>query len=123
MVRKKKASDTGESPLQDFDSHEILYAVDRLDDVRPILSDDGYNPPEIRNQLLKLHSMVMQKGSVSGPEGRKRHSRILTLADEIEADVEQCIDNLEKISEVVGKLLSLAGDEEWEEPEEDESLE
>lgn len=108
-----------------FDSHELLEAVDRLDDVRPVISDEGYQPPKIRIQLMKLHGMVMEMKDTSSLslDGKKRLSRVMTLAGELDMELFGCIENLEKINEVLGKLLSLGRNEEWIDPDPEEDPE
>lgn len=45
--------------LQDFDTRRLLAAVDEVDTLRGLLTDDGIRPPEIRDRLLKLHQLAM----------------------------------------------------------------
>ena len=39
---------------EDFDTMDILYAIDRLDEIRSIVADD------VRDRLLKLHKIGAQ---------------------------------------------------------------
>ena len=128
MTKKRDVPEGSENPLLGYDSHSLLEAVDLLDDVRPVISDEGYNPPKIRTQIMKLHGLVMEMkntGTLS-PEDRKQFSRAMTLADDLEMEISGCIENLEKINDVLGKLLGLGRDVEWidldpeEDPEEPE---
>lgn len=118
MTPEKDDPAASANPLLGYDSHDLLEAVDRLDDVRPVISDDGYQPPKIRSRLLKLHGMAMAMKNTSdlSLQGKKQLSRLLTLADDIEMEISGCIDNLERINEVLGKLLSLCSNEEWVDP-------
>lgn len=34
---------------EEYETMEILYAIDELDGIRAIISDDGIRPPEIRD--------------------------------------------------------------------------
>ena len=122
MSKKKDASEGSENPLLGYDSHELLEAVDLLDDVRPVISDEGYNPPKIRIQLMKLHRLAMEMKNTGTltQEGKKQVSRIMMLADDLDMEIFGCIENLEKISDVLGKLRSLGQDVEGIDPEEDE---
>jgi len=60
--------------------------------------------------------MEMKDTGTLTEEGKKQVSRILTLADELDMEIFGCIENLEKISDVLGKIRSLGGDAEWDEP-------
>lgn len=125
MVKKKDVSEGPENPLLGYDSHALLEAVDLLDDVRPVISDEGHNPPKIRTQLMKLHGLVMEMkdtGNLS-LEGKKRFSRIMTLAGELDMEIFDCIENLENINDELGKLLALGQNVEWIDPDPDEDPE
>lgn len=126
MTRRKGDTEVSENPLFGYDSHDLLEAVDRLDDVRPVISDEGYNPPEIRTQLLKLHTRAMElkDRSTLDLEGKKDFARLMALAGDLDMEISGCIENLEKISETLDGLLSRGRDEDWEDlDEDDESLE
>ncbi|MFZ2961285.1 MAG: hypothetical protein WA705_30790 [Candidatus Ozemobacteraceae bacterium] len=120
MDRKKEVSKALERLREGFVSHDILDAVDYLDDVRPIISDEGYGPPVIRSKLLKLHGMAMELITYTSQDDKKRLDRLLTLADDIDDEISDCIDNLEKIDDVISKLRTLGRNEDWLNPEEDE---
>ena len=46
---------------ENFETTTLLTAVDKIDQVRGHLSDREYcQPPEIRDDLLKLHQLVME---------------------------------------------------------------
>ena len=41
-----------------FDTMDILHAVDQLDEIRALVADrENYRPPEVRDNLLKLHKL------------------------------------------------------------------
>jgi len=120
MDRKKEVSQALERLRAGFVSHDILYAVDHFDDVRPIISDDGYQPPEIRGKLLELHGMAMELVNFTSQEDKKRLNKLMTLAEDIDGEISDCIENLEKVSDVLSKLLSLGRNEDWQNPEEDD---
>jgi hypothetical protein len=125
MVKKKDVPEVSKNPLLGYDSHELLEAVDLLDDVRPVISDEGYNPPKIRIQLMKLHGMVFEMkntGSLS-LQDKKQFSRVMTLAGELDMEIFGCIENLEKINDMLGKLLATGRNEEWVEPDPEEDPE
>jgi hypothetical protein len=125
MVKKKDVLEVSENPLLGYDSHELLEAVDLLDDVRPVISDEGYDPPKIRIQLMKLHGMVMEMkndGSLD-LQGKKQFSRVMTLAGELNMEIFGCVDNLEKINDMLRKLLATGRNEEWIDPDPEEDPE
>jgi hypothetical protein len=125
MGKKKDVSEGSENPLLSYDSHVLLEAVALLDDVRPVISDEGYNPPKIRTELLKLHGLVMamkNTGTLS-PEDRKRFSRIMALAGDLDLEISGCVENLEKINDMLGKLLALGRDVECPDPDPEEDPE
>ena len=87
MDRKKEVSQALERLRAGFVSHDILYAVDHFDDVRPIISDDGYQPPEIRGKLLELHGMAMELVNFTSQEDKKLLNKVLTLAEDIDGEI------------------------------------
>lgn len=122
MIEEKTFSEALEKLREGFVSHDILDAVDRFDDVRPTISDEGYRPPEIRGQLLKLHGMVMKIVNYTGNDDKKGLARALILAEEIDMEIFGCIENLEKISDVLGRFRNLGAHDDWEDPDEDEDM-
>lgn len=65
--------------LAEFETYDLLAATDDLDIIRGILADGPYlQPPEIRNDLLKLHGLAMQ---ASGQ--RNADSQVFELADDL----------------------------------------
>ena len=125
MVKKKDVPEGPENPLLGYDSHVLLEAVDLLDDVRPVISDEGYTPPKIRIELMKLHGLVMEMkntGNLS-QEGKKQISRIMALAGDLDMEIFHCVENLEKINDELGKLLALGRDVEWIDPDPEEDPE
>jgi len=116
MDQKKEVSQALNRLWEGFVTHDILDAVDRLDNVRPIISDDGYQPPKIRGKLLKLHGMAMELANFTSQEDKKRLNKVLMLAEDIDAEIFDCIENLEKVSDVLSKLLVLGGSEDRQNP-------
>lgn len=47
-----------------FDTRELLDAVDNFDAMRQILGDSGFGPPEVRTQLLQLHTMLHEASNL-----------------------------------------------------------
>ncbi len=107
MAQKKALSKALERLRENFESHDILDAVDHLDEVRPIISDDDFRPPEIRIKLLKLHKVAMELIN-TGSEDKKKLDQLLEMAREIDDEIFDCLENLEKINTTITKLLDLA---------------
>lgn len=99
---------------EDFETFEIMDAVDCLDNVRPIISDEGIRPPEIRDKLMKLHKMAVDLMEFQSPDDKNRLKGILELADDIDSDIDECLENLRKMSGVISKLLELVSYDDYE---------
>lgn len=120
MEQSEEVSQALERLRDGFDSHDVLDAVDSFDAVRPIISDDGYAPPKMRGRLLKLHGMAMELVNQTSPEERERLNRLLSLADDINDEISECITNLEKVNDVLSNLLDLGRNEDWEHSEDED---
>ena len=90
--------------LQDnFESSEILEAVDSLDTVRGILAEpeDGLSPPQIRIDLLELHQLamsLMHNGNTSVAD------EFFSKTEEIYSDVEEMAEALEGIRRTLDQI-------------------
>ncbi len=87
-----------EELYNEFDSTTLLVAVEHLDKMRHHLADNGYEPPEVRDDLLKLHRIVMESSN------QARHS-IEDVSDAVNA-VEYCIDEIQEQAEKLKAILS-----------------
>ena len=88
-----------------FDTLSLVHAVDELDKMRGHLNDrEHYNPPEIRNDILKLHDLAMDVVN-HGLKGRG--SALFDLASEIKDQLSDLSEALEKIQDTIGKLTDL----------------
>jgi len=92
--------------LQDgFDTMSLVHAVDELDKMRRHLNDrEHHNPPEIRDDILKLHDLAMDVVN-HGMKGRA--SAMFDLAIEIEDQLSDLSEALENIQETIAKLTNL----------------
>ena len=92
--------------LQDgFETFSLISAIDELDQMRGHLNDRAHhNPPEIRNDLLKLHDLAMDVVN-HGMKGRAPAP--CELAIEIEDQLSDLSAALEKIQDTIGKLTDL----------------
>lgn len=103
MKAKKKAF---EKLMEDFHSLELLDAIDSLDAIRSVVGDREINrPPEIRDKLLRLHTMIMDETITSKGE------TIWEFASGIEDDIYTIQENIEKILETLEKITDSAPDE------------
>jgi hypothetical protein len=92
--------------LQDgFDTVSLIQAVDELDQMRGHLNDRAHhNPPEIRNDILKLHDLAMDVVN-HGMKGRA--PALFELVIEIEDELSDLSTALENIQETIAKLIDL----------------
>ena len=101
-----------------FDTTELLDAVDQLDTIRGIIADgDNLEPPQIRTDLLKLHGLAMHVVN----EGYPPDEDFYDLASDIEFQIDDIVEAVEKIQQVVSKLVQLcpSGDE-WDDEDVDD---
>ena len=91
-----------------FETTWLFTAVDKVDELRGILADgEGGQPPEIRDDLLKLHGLAMDvvnQGVTSKAEA------FFELAQGIESQVEDMIEALVFIQQVFTRLNELYPD-------------
>lgn len=84
--------------LDEFETHNLLEAVDRLDSIRSILADGpNLEPPQIRTDMLKLHQLAMKVCN----EGDGNVGELVELATEIEDQVEEMHEASESILRVL----------------------
>jgi hypothetical protein len=90
---------------ENFDTTDLLSAVDSLDALRGYLNDrEHFQPPEIRGELLKLHGLAM-KVVGNGPLGGA--AEMFDLAEDLEEQVGQMMNEMEQIADTLEKLTSL----------------
>ena len=88
-----------------FESRQLLTAVDHIDIARHHLGDgDNWEPPQIRTDLLKLHEMAMDVINYSDTENIQE---MFHMAIDLEMQVDSIIESLEVIQETLGKLTDL----------------
>ena len=93
---------------EEFDTERILYAVGDLDEIRSILGDREeeesgciIKPPEIRENLMKLHRLVFNDGFKVPREDMCKAADIL---EEIDGDLYEIMRYAEKIESVLEDL-------------------
>jgi len=117
-----KLSNKGVDKLYNsYDTMDLLYAVDALDQVRYLLADDDktLRPPEIRQRLMRLHQLASQLLNEFGQLSDKESEELLNLREEIESEVFEMQSHLDKIYDALRPLEDLYPneDEYWEEEE------
>ncbi|MDR3736619.1 MAG: transposase, partial [Acidobacteriaceae bacterium] len=91
-----------------FDTFSLIHAIDELDKMRGHLNDrEHHNPPEIRNDILKLHDLAMD---VVNNGMTSRAQALFELATEIEDQLSDLSEALENIQEAIAKLTDLQPD-------------
>ncbi len=87
--------------LADFETHDLLEAVDDLDSIRGILADGPHlEPPQIRIDLLKLHGLAMQVCN----HGGDARSELFELATDLEYQIEEIQESAERVLTVLRGL-------------------
>jgi hypothetical protein len=90
---------------ENFDTADLLNAVDSFDALRGYLNDrDNFQPPEIRGDLLKLHGLAMK---VIGAGARGGATEMFDLAEDLEGQIAQMMEEMEQITGTLEKLTSL----------------
>ncbi len=92
----------------EFDTERLLYAVGNLDQIRYVLADieptEPYHvprPPEIREKLMKLHSLVFNDGFAVS---RDKLCEADVLRDEIDSELAEILEHAEQIKKVLWDL-------------------
>lgn len=107
------------SNLEDFETHDLLDAIDHLDMARSHLGDGvNHEPPELRKDLFRLHTLAM---SVVNDGNREKAEEMLNLAADLEIQVGEVIEALESVNEVLGQLTSIDPDALEEDEDEEDS--
>ena len=90
---------------ENFETTELLSAVDTVDSLRDDLNDgECSRPPELRTNLLKLHKLAM---AVVNNGARGQASEMFDLATHLEEQVSHMRTNLEQIQDTLAKLIAL----------------
>lgn len=90
---------------ENFETTWLLDAVDHLDELRAYLGDGSpLEAPEIRTDLLKLHSLAME---VVNNGSQSRLQEMIDLAFDLEDQTSDMMAALEKIQEVIQQLINL----------------
>jgi hypothetical protein len=89
-----------------YDTMQLLYAFDALDNVRGIISDDDdFRPPEIRSQLLRIHKLASKRLTGGYRLSDEEVKELSDLVNEVDMTVFGMIEELEKIMKALRPLL------------------
>lgn len=90
---------------ENFETTDLLAAVDLLDEVRGVLGDGpNWEPPELRINLLNLHQLAMD---VVNQGDKDRAQKMFDLANELDMEVFGLLESLESIQKVLSALTAL----------------
>ena len=93
---------------ENFETTELLSAVDAVDCLRDDLNDgEGCRPPELRTNLLKLHELAM---AVVNNGSRSQASKMFDLAMNLDEQVGHMMNELEQVQDTLAKLVALYPD-------------
>jgi hypothetical protein len=89
---------------ENFETTELLSAVDAVDCLRDDLNDgEGCRPPELRTNPLKLHELAM---AVVNNGLRSQASKMFDLAMNLDEQVGH-MNELEQVQDTLAKLVAL----------------
>jgi hypothetical protein len=93
---------------ENFETTELLSAVDAVDCLRDHLNDgEDCRPPELRTNLLKLHELAM---AVVNNGSRSQASKMFDLAMNLDEQVGHMMNELEQVQDTLAKLVALYPD-------------
>ena len=95
----------------EFDTMKLLDAVDQLDNLRGLLADGpNLEPPEVRDDLLKLHTIAHQVINEGYPLSDDLDHNLLTLAGDIECQIGDISEAADSILNTLSELIRLCPD-------------
>lgn len=88
-----------------FETAELLRAVDEIDKMRGYLNDrDDFRPPQIRDYLLKLHGLADR---LINARAKGVASEFFDLAEELDGQIFDLLESLEAVRDILAKLTEL----------------
>ncbi|TKW64660.1 MAG: transposase [Paracoccus denitrificans] len=96
--------------LANYETASLLRAVDDLDLMRDHLDGDGFKPPEMRDDLLRLHQLALRVIG-EGSDDPATINAMFDLAVDIEVRMQDLEDALGRMQKVIVALATLAPDE------------
>jgi hypothetical protein len=86
----------------DFDSADLLTALDQLDSIRYNLAgEDDIGPPQVRTDLLELHQLILHLVTYSGNNNKEK---ILELLEDIQVVIGEIQESADSISDSLDDL-------------------
>lgn len=108
-MKKTLTDEQKEHIYENFDSSEILEAVDAVDKLRGLFADrDICRPPEIREDLMNLHGVVFESITQNGTH--EEEANMLEMVIDIEDVLVDAREAIEQISDVMDRLQALVPD-------------
>jgi hypothetical protein len=94
--------------IDEFETNDLLEAVDDLDTIRDILADGpNLEPPQLRIDLMRLHKLAMRVCK----EGEDDSSELVELAIDIEDQFAEIRDASDHIIEVLRGITEAETDD------------
>ena len=91
--------------MNNFETTDLLRAVEDIDKARSYLNDRDYGaPPEIRDDLLKLHSVAMD---IINNGWMDKTQEMFEMATSLEMEVFDLIEHLQSVLTTLENLTSL----------------
>ena len=113
--------DTSLDKLRDeYDTTRLLAAVDAFDKIRSIVGGSHFEPPETREELMKLHAVASRVINEDEPLSDDPDENLTEMAWEIEAQVEDISEAADKILRALSDLVGLCPEDEFAEDEDEE---
>lgn len=102
--------DDAEERLTAFDTRSLLRAVDDVDLMRGHLDGDGNKPPEIRDDVMRLHQLAMRVVN-HGSTDKEVRREMFDLAGDLETRIDELADAIDRLRETIGTLAALEPDD------------
>lgn len=114
LEERKLSEKKNQELYKKFETMRLLRAVDALDRIRPIISDqfnpDGFpKPPDLRDKLLELHEKAHK---IINMYNCDTDSGMFDLAWEIEEEISEVEDHLNEIRKTIDDLINLTPSDE-----------
>ena len=90
----------------EYDSMNLLQAVDALDEIRGIVGDqEHYKPPQIRFDLMNLHTYIFNLIRQGQSLNRDEREKLYCIVENLESEMSTIIENATMISEEAQYIL------------------
>ena len=90
-----------------FDTRQLLAALDDMDTLRAALSGNGLKPPEIRDQLLRLHGLAVK---VVNEGSQRQAAELFDLASKLEDEAFDMLEAVIRLHKTFEALTALRPD-------------